>query len=304
MRCEDIPAKSFDYLAGALGEAERREVESHLVSCSACRVEFDGLSQTWMKLGELPAMAPDSAAMRARFKTLLVESSTPMPAMSLTDRPALKRLSDTVREFGDGDHQGIASETYQPGARFVRNTLGGWIRRHAGIRPALQACVALLLVLVGIQVGRQTVPPRSAEVHELSQEVGELRQMVILSLMQQQSAVERLKGVNWSNQLDRPSNDIVAALIDSLMHDPNVNVRMASIDALKRFAERENVKAATLQALSSQTSPLVQMALIDFMVETRDRGSIDEMRRLSSDHSVDQTVRSRAVWGIDQLEST
>jgi hypothetical protein len=272
MRCEDISAKSVDYLADALGDAERQELESHLDSCPACRAELDGLSQIWTKLGELPAMGHKSAAMRARFEALLTDR-----AISISVLPSALRSA--------------------------RNPIAVWLQRSATLRPALQACAALLLVLIGIQLGRQTVPSGSAEVGELGQEVRELRQMVILSLMQQQSASERLKGVNWSSQLDRPSNEVLAALIDALRHDPNVNVRMASIDALKRFADRETVRAATLEALSTQASPLVQMALIDFVVETRDRDAIDALRRLSRDHTVDPTVRARATWGIDHLEA-
>jgi len=181
------------------------------------------------------------------------------------------------------------------------NRIMSWLHLHTRVRPMLQACAALLLVLAGIQIGRETRPSSSPEVRELSHEVRDLRQMVTLSLMQQQSASERLKGVNWSSQLDRPDNEVVEALIDTLMHDTNVNVRLASIDALKRFAERDVVRTAAVQALNSQTSPLVQMALIDFFVEIQDRGAIDTLRRLSRDGTVNATVRARAAWGIDHL---
>jgi hypothetical protein len=305
MRCEDISAKSVDYLARALGDAERLELESHLDSCPACRAELDDLSQIWTTLGELPAMAHKSAAMRARFEALLTDrsTSTSVPQMPATDGSPDGRISDSAVPPGREAPSPTNSQAAPSAARSARNSIAVWVQRHATLRPALQACAALLLLLIGIQLGRQTVPSSSSQVGELSQQVRELRQMVILSLMQQQSASERLKGVNWSNELDRPSNEVLAALIDALRHDPNVNVRMASIDALKRFADRETVRAATLEALSTQASPLVQMALIDFVVETRDRGAIDALRRLSRDRSVDPTVRARATWGIDHLEA-
>jgi hypothetical protein len=87
------------------------------------------------------------------------------------------------------------------------------------------------------------------------------------------------------------------------MHDANVNVRLASIDALKRFAERETVRSATVRALDTQTSPLVQMALIDFVVETQDREALESLRRLSRDDKANEAVRMRASWGIDHLEA-
>jgi hypothetical protein len=132
-------------------------------------------------------------------------------------------------------------------------------------------------------------------------EMHDLREMVSLSLMQQQSASERLKGVTWTGQLDRPSGEVVAALLDALMHDPNVNVRLATIDALERFASREDVQRGTIEAVERQPSPLVQIALIDFMVKTNERGSAAALRRLSQDPQVNGTVRARAAWGLQQL---
>jgi HEAT repeat protein len=181
------------------------------------------------------------------------------------------------------------------------------MRRNRAVRPLLQAAAAAVLVIVGIQLGRQMSPPAptvtAPDVTALRDEVRDLRQMVTISLMQQQSVTERLKGVSWSSQLDQPGNEVVAALIDTLMHDANVNVRLASIDALKRFAEREVVRSAAVRALDTQKSPLVQMALIDFVVETQDREALDSLRRLSRDEQADEAVRARASWGIDHLEA-
>jgi hypothetical protein len=280
MRCEQTSTRSADYLSGTLDAAERVELEEHLQGCEACRNELAGLSSLWQRLDDVRADQPDSHEMRARFDAMLAEQSREMRGEPLSPlasvSPGPSRQSGAPRP-----------------------------RRRRTFHPFLQACAAALLVVAGIQVGRQLTAPAitSPDVTALRQEVRDLRQMVTLSLMQQQSASERLKGVSWSNQLDRPGNEVVAALIDTLMHDANVNVRLASIDALKRFAERDAVRTATLHALDTQTSPLVQMALIDFVVETRERDAIESLRRLSRDEQVNEVVRARASWGIDHLEA-
>src|SRR4030095_10086933 len=97
----------------------------------------------------------------------------------------------------------------------------------------------------------------ASEIGAMRSEIRELREMVSLSLMQQQSASDRLKGVTWTGQLDRPSGEVVSALLDALMHDPNVNVRLATIDALERFASRDDVRRAAIEAVNRQMSPLV-----------------------------------------------
>jgi HEAT repeat protein len=132
-------------------------------------------------------------------------------------------------------------------------------------------------------------------------EMHDLREMVSLSLMQQQSASERIKGVTWTGQLDRPSGEVVSALLDALMHDANVNVRLATIDALERFASRDDVRRGTIQAVQSQPSPLVQIALIDFMVKTNERESAATLRRIAMDPQANDAVRARAAWGLQQL---
>ena len=128
-----------------------------------------------------------------------------------------------------------------------------------------------------------------------------MRQVLTLSLLQQQSASERLKGVSFTAQAEQPGNEVALALLDTLMHDPNVNVRLATIDALKRFAARENVRRGVIEALASQTSPLVQIALIDFVVETNGRDAADTLRRLSGDPMLDQAVRGRAARALRQI---
>jgi hypothetical protein len=160
------------------------------------------------------------------------------------------------------------------------------------------------VLAVGFIAGRQTVPsPQpSPDIETMREEVRDLRHMVTLSLMQQQSATDRLKGVSWSGQIDAPGNDIVQALLDALMHDSNVNVRLASIDALERFADREVVRRAAMEAVQTQMSPLVQIALIDFIVKVNERNSVRVLQQLAADPQAHDVVRARASWGLQMLE--
>jgi hypothetical protein len=113
--------------------------------------------------------------------------------------------------------------------------------------------------------------PRHRQAAEVRSELREIQ--FTLSLLQQQSATERLRGVSWTSQIDQPGNEVVSALLDTLLHDPNVNVRLAAVDALRRVSDRPDVRLGTRQAVTDRAaSPLLQVAVIDFMVETRDPG--------------------------------
>jgi hypothetical protein len=267
MACEDVRAHVADYLAGA-ATATAAEVASHLRTCRTCAVEVEGLRDIWDLLGQVPAERSDSAALRTRFDRALAE---------------YQQVSGEAASSPTRPH--VSLSTWWP----------------AG--PVVQVGLAAAVLLLGVVLGRQMLSPpgRDPQMAALRQEVREMRQMVTLSLMQQQSASERLKGVTWTGRIDQPGREVVTALLDALMHDPDVNVRLATVDALRRFAEREGVRRGALDALQRQTSPLVQIALIDFLVDVAGRESAVTFRGLSQDPMVDQTVRERAAWALQQV---
>jgi anti-sigma factor RsiW len=190
-----------------------------------------------------------------------------------------------------------ALEEYQHGAAAA-------VPRRAPIRLyALQFAAAAALLVIGVAIGRETAPPPPVDpqIGEMRTELREMRHMVTLSLLQQQSASERLKGVTYASQIGQPDTDVVAALLDTLKYDVSVNVRLASIDALKGFSGQENVRRGAVETLPEQTSPFVQIALIDFLVEMKGREAADALRRLSMDAMVDAAVRAHAVQGLQRL---
>jgi hypothetical protein len=71
--------------------------------------------------------------------------------------------------------------------------------------------------------------------------------------------------------VDQSDTQVLAALLHAVNHDPNVNVRLAAVDALRKFAGNPVVKGSLDQSLVKQDSPMVQLALIDFIVDTRDK---------------------------------
>ena len=170
--------------------------------------------------------------------------------------------------------------------------------------PLLQAGIAAALLIVGVAIGYHMHAPAgpSAELTELRTELSQTRQMVAVALMQQQSATDRLKGVNWSYRLQEPSGDVLRALLDTLMHDSNVNVRLATVDALRQFGNQSIVRRGVVEAMTREDSPMVQMALIDLAVDLREKDSISSLRQLIQGQNIDQAVRDRAQKGLEALQ--
>jgi hypothetical protein len=274
MTCDDVRERFAEYLAGTLDAAQARTLEQHVSSCAECQAEYAGVEALWRALGSIPTPLVPSNRMRERFSAMVAAERA-----STDRRPASRR---------------VRGRTATPLS---------WTRE-----PLVQLGLAASLLIAGVVIGRATVPQAAVpapgrEIAEVRGELRDMRQMLTLSLMQQQSATERLRGVSWTAQIDQPGNEVVAALLDTLLHDPNVNVRLAAVDALRRFSDRPDVRLGTKRAVSDPSSPLLQVAVIDFMVETRDPQAAALLRTLAADSSLDELVRGRAQWGLDRLQS-
>jgi hypothetical protein len=276
MECHDATAHFADYLAGALRDDLRDAFRAHVETCTACRADLTETQRTWDALGRIPSVAPDQAAMRTRFAAALADAES--------------ALQNGVPSLDGGTEVPL---------------YGHFAARQRFRRRTLAALAAAAVLFVGIAIGRLTARPTASatdpQIAALRSELGEMRQMLSLSLLQQQSAIARLQGVVSTREIDQPGADVIAALLDALANDRNANVRLASVDALKRFMDRDAVRRGTLEALPRQTSPLVQIALIDFVVESAGADSIAALRALAGNSSVDESVRARATEGLRQL---
>jgi hypothetical protein len=79
-------------------------------------------------------------------------------------------------------------------------------------------------------------------------------------------------------------------------------VRLAAVDALKRFSNDQTVRANLATSLSANDSPLVQIALIEALVDLRDRSAAPAIRKLGASENVDQLVRERARLALERIE--
>jgi HEAT repeats len=283
MQCEEVREQFADYVIRGAEEPASLQIAQHLMTCESCRTEAEDLKILWTALGAIPPGAEPGPGARASFNLMLEAYKHGL------ERPA-------ARSWWQG----------------MNTWLGGWWPRQ----PTYQVILALALLAVGVMVGFLAHSSRSLyniqpdpEIVELRDELlatrDELlatRQMVALSLMQQQSASERLKGVNWSYQLRQPGGEVLTALLSTLMHDPNVNVRLATVEALRQFGDQTVVRQGILEAFTHQESPMVQVALIDLVVDLHEKESIATLRQLTQDSKIDVSVRDRAQKGLAEME--
>lgn len=167
-----------------------------------------------------------------------------------------------------------------------------------------QIAAGVVLLFAGVAAGYsvRSSQTANAEVAQLRAEVGNMRQLVALSLLQQQSASERLRGVSWAYRVEPSDKEVLSALLTAVNHDPNVNVRLAAVDALRPFAENQATRDAVTQSLRQQTAPIVQVALIDLLVDLKETEAAPELHRVAADSATDIGVRQRAEWALERLQ--
>jgi hypothetical protein len=173
-----------------------------------------------------------------------------------------------------------------------------WWLRH----PAFQAAGAAAILIVGIATGYFVRGRDTSEVSQLRGEVYNMRQLVALSLLQQQNASDRLRGVNYAYRVEQSDPQVLSALLTTLDHDSNVNVRLAAVDAVRNFTDSPIGRKGLVQALGKQESPLVQIAILDQIVELREKSAVSAIQFLLSSPDLNPDVRQRAQWALRQLQ--
>ncbi len=167
------------------------------------------------------------------------------------------------------------------------------------------AAVALLVIGggTGYWISRQQL--QKDELMAMKQEMEETRNLVISLMSNEYSASQRLQGVQaalTSTSNSVPDDHIVHALIKAMTSDQNTNVRLAALEAFIRFREEPGVRTTLIESLSTQTDPLVQMAIIQLMVEMKEKDSLPQLRELTEDENFIQSVRDEASAAVIKLQ--
>jgi len=278
MNCTRAQENFADLLDHRLSEADTAEVRAHLATCPDCQREYAALTQTLAALDNLPAPKP-SPRLRANFYAMLEEEKN----SAASAQAVVTRHRRTVRWL--------------------------WF---------LSPIAACALAFGGFYAGTHYAPPAPApsdDTAALKRELAEQRrqlaavqsklnnvdQAVGYVVNAQRSASDRLQGILATLDQKNPDQKLLANLISSLALDPSVNVRLSAIDALYPHAQEQIVRTGILASLPREQSPLVQVALIDFLVAARDRDAAPELEKLARNDTIDVAVRDAAKRAVAML---
>lgn len=163
------------------------------------------------------------------------------------------------------------------------------------------AAAALIVIGIGFGVLLQNHQQQQAQIQQLSSEVVETRKLLLLAMLQDDSASERIKALNVSARDFREDERVVTALIERLQQDENENVRLKAAEALANFFSEEGVTEAMIWALELESSPEVQIMLIESLVSEKRKEALPSLQRLLEREDVPRVVRDMAALGVETM---
>lgn len=269
MNCENDKAYISSWINNEMTAAERTAFEQHLLTCTECRQELEATQQVWKLMGEIPTPAA-SADMPVQFQAMLEQYKESQTA---TTKPnPLRVLVDKLRQL--------------------------W-----SLQPGMQLAYTVVLIVIGIGMGLfwNTQGGNKQEIAALSSQVHEMKEMMMLSLLENPSASERIRGVSYSSEIKTANKEVIEALLSTLNNDQNVNVRLITLEALTQYAGDPSVREGLVQSIVQQESPLVQSALADIMLKLQEKRSVQSFKKLLQQKDLNNAIRNKIEQTISGL---
>lgn len=136
---------------------------------------------------------------------------------------------------------------------------------------------------------------------KMEKELEVSKRMMMTLLDNEFSASQRMQGVSVAYEMNKPDDEIVRVLVNTFNSDPNTNVRLAALDALSKFSSEEGVRKSLIESLSTQKDPVIQIALIQLMVQMKEKTVVKQLEKMTKDSRTMKAVKDEAYSGIFKL---
>ncbi len=200
-----------------------------------------------------------------------------------------------------GFYSMLAKQKEKASRRSIFETLSEMLQGFGLSTQGVRLAYVATLLVIGIGIGWMIRPSYSTQLDTLSGEMQQMREMMMLSMLEKPSATERLKAVNLTSQINQADEKVITALLTTLNNDENTNVRLATIEALLNYADYPEVRQGLVEAIVQQQSGMVQIALAETMVALKEKSSVEELRKLLEHNHLEEGVKERISESISAL---
>lgn len=270
MECKKINTLLIDFADKKLDATKTELVQAHLQNCKNCRQEVEELAIVMNKINIVQEQQP-SNNVRANFLGMLEEEKQKRTAIEAKPIEA-------------------KTTSIHAGMRFIN--------------PMYQIAAGFAILISGVLLGlliNKNSGMNNSELLALQTEVSNMKQVVMLSKLNQSSPSSRIQAVNYVDELSSPEPKVLKALISTMNEDENSNVRLAATTALARFTDNETVRDALINALAIQDDPMVQITLINIMIGLHETKANSYIQRIANNENTNKSVKTIAQKGLKIL---
>lgn len=265
MDCKEVQAVMVDYLDRGVDATTAAGMRAHLSGCAECRKEVDEMRELLLAMAEQEMRQP-GAGLRENFQ-LMLQSELNM-----------ETADDLLRRAGARKDE----------AAGVKKRIG-WM--------AAAACVLLaggvwIGTIVGSRKGAGT--GEAEQLISMQKEIKEMKQVVLFSLIDDESASQRIKAVSYAEAIPNPDQKVIDVLVHTLNHDKSVNVRLAALYSLGSWADNQVVRDSLVTSLEGQKEPLIQVMLINLLAAKRETRAVESIRNIISNKNTLPAVKDAA----------
>jgi hypothetical protein len=178
-----------------------------------------------------------------------------------------------------------------------------WRKFFAWPELAPRLAFASVTLILGLVAGYYLRPQESKdqEIASVGEELRDLKELMMLSLLEKESVTDRLKAVSLTEEMDQASQKVTSALLQTLNNDNNVNVRLAALDALRGYSGESKVREELIRSIAKQDSPLVQIALAELMAQLQAKSSVTELEKILKNENTPTDVKRKIEESLKVL---
>ncbi len=167
----------------------------------------------------------------------------------------------------------------------------------------LPYAAAAVTLLIGMYIGKQnsSTSTTTTELVQMQNEIKSMKEVIMVSMLKDNSASDRLHAISYHDEIENPSNEVVNILIQTLNGDESPNVRKAAIQALEKYLENEYVRISLVNAFNYQHDPMVQIELINALISIKEKRAIGKFNELIENENTHEIVKEQARIGTSLL---
>ena len=155
-------------------------------------------------------------------------------------------------------------------------------------RMAFGMGVLVIGLFLGANLGSNSY---KEELTDLNGQMVEMREMMMMAMLEKESVSDRLKGVQMSSELSSSNEKVLDALFLTLNSDPSTNVRIAALNTLAGYTNDPKVREGLVNSISKQKSPLMQVNLAELMVKLQETKAKDELKSILESDQTPEDVK-------------